>query len=385
MKILLVMADLTRSSGPAEVAATALAKEMSRRGHAVAVYSDAQPDQGVQVELGQAVHHIKIPFNSQGDVEPVIKALGEFNPDVAFLFYADARLVAYFAVLQRLGCPIGVQECSSPVDTVLSIANNVVIGDVYAAFAVREAVLAEANAIRFTSPGFARSVPTHLAARVHAFFDPFDLRPSRLDHKVAEGRKRIVCGDRLTRANDDALALARAFALVADRHPDWDLVFLDSDRNREIGRFASQRGLRARIIWCDGAQSGADAYDGAMINVTCSNSNDSPVAACAAMCRGLPSIGMEGGRGASELVTWGVNGLLVPRDHSGEAMAKALNRLIEDVNFRNRLGAAAYRDAKQLFGDSCVYDRWEALFDALNSIAAHQPGGSRTQWSKANG
>jgi len=370
MRILLDIPELTKGLGGAERVGAEMANEMARRGHQVAVYSDASADARAGYPLSEEVRHIKMEFAKGRNADSVAKELARWKPDVTFLFYYHINLVRHFSLLERLRRPIGVQECTNPVRAVLNIAKAREVGDVHSAFAVREAFLARADAIRFTMPSYAHYAPPQAAERVRTFFNTFPAASARVDLKAMSGRKRIINVGGLKATNKNGVVLARAFARIADRFPDWDVHFFGRNNFAEVRDIAGGAGLAERILVRGNSSEIHAEYHASAIHVICSLHEGCPNVVCEAMGHGLPSIGYSDCRGTNELIVDGKNGLLVARDESGETLAAALARLMQDADLRDRLGAKAYRDAKRQFDARLVYGRWEELFEYLHGKAA---------------
>jgi glycosyltransferase involved in cell wall biosynthesis len=83
-----------------------------------------------------------------------------------------------------------------------------------------------------------------------------------------------------------------------------------------------------------------------------------------AMSKGLPVVSFNCPRGPAEIITDGVDGLLVPAEDV-EALAGALLEVIRSPSLRRRMGAAGLEKASQ-FSPERIGERWDALLDALS-------------------
>jgi glycosyltransferase involved in cell wall biosynthesis len=84
-----------------------------------------------------------------------------------------------------------------------------------------------------------------------------------------------------------------------------------------------------------------------------------------AMSKGLPVVSFNCPRGPAEIISDGVDGLLVPNGDV-EAFAAALLQVIRSPSLRRRLGAAGLEKARS-FEAGPVGERWDALLDSLVS------------------
>lgn len=89
-----------------------------------------------------------------------------------------------------------------------------------------------------------------------------------------------------------------------------------------------------------------------------------------AMWCGLPCVGFKESPGVNELITHDANGLLA--DPGPEAYAEQLQRLIDDVDLRERLGAAAARTARRTWAQSAIIQQWDDLFQRNIDLAHRQ-------------
>ena len=114
MRILLCVSDLTKGRGGAERVAAEMAAEMCRRGHDVAIYSDAESDEESAYPLHPDIIHLKHPLRRGNNLATAREIIREFKPDVGFIFYYNIKLIPLFALLEPLNIPIGLQECTNP-------------------------------------------------------------------------------------------------------------------------------------------------------------------------------------------------------------------------------------------------------------------------------
>lgn len=84
------------------------------------------------------------------------------------------------------------------------------------------------------------------------------------------------------------------------------------------------------------------------------------IALIQAMAAGLPVIASDVG-GPAEIITHGVTGLLVP-PRQVEALAQAVNRLLDDPDLRAHLGAAARKEVQTRFEREKIIDQIESVY-----------------------
>jgi glycosyltransferase involved in cell wall biosynthesis len=89
-----------------------------------------------------------------------------------------------------------------------------------------------------------------------------------------------------------------------------------------------------------------------------------PMVLLEAMAVGLPVVSFDCPTGPREIVEDGRNGLLV-RPGDVDALAVALNTLIEDEGFRKRCSAGALETAER-YSQDVIGARWERLIEDLH-------------------
>ena len=154
--------------------------------------------------------------------------------------------------------------------------------------------------------------------------------------------------------------LIEAFAQVAERHPDWNLMILGEGPLRtELARKVAEQNLGGRI-----AMPGFDAHirqamRRADLFVLSSRYEGFPNALLEAMTEGRACVSFDCNAGPRELIEHGKNGWLVP---AGDvpAMAAALDALMRDADLRQRLGHRA-REVTATYALPAILDQWNAL------------------------
>ena len=177
--------------------------------------------------------------------------------------------------------------------------------------------------------------------------------------------KIVVAAGRLTDQKGFDLLIS-AFRIVAARHPTWSLsIYGAGHRRSELADQINRSGLR-RIVKLKGfSRSLPDELAKASIFALSSRFEGFSLALVEAMRVGLPPVSFACPHGPPEIITDGVDGLLVPPTDV-DALGAAICALIEDPARRAALGAAA-RQSVQRYAPAVVDVKWEHLIQDLTS------------------
>ncbi|MCX5201165.1 glycosyltransferase [Streptomyces sp. NBC_00237] len=191
--------------------------------------------------------------------------------------------------------------------------------------------------------------------------------------EVAAADRRGKCVVSLGRLDHDKGTdiLLDAWALVAPRCPGWRLrVFgeagggaLGRAREEALRKQCAELGIADSVEWAGYVQESARALREGAFFVLPSRQEGFPLAPLEAMGAGLPCVAFDVSPGVREIVTDGVDGLLVRQGNLDE-LARKMETLMVDEELRERLGEAA-RGVVQRYAPEVVGERWEALFALL--------------------
>jgi glycosyltransferase involved in cell wall biosynthesis len=175
--------------------------------------------------------------------------------------------------------------------------------------------------------------------------------------QVRRGSKRLVAVGRLVEQKGFDL-LIEAFSRIAEELPDWRLVIWgegplrgDLERQRDalgLTHLVSLPGVTTRPgLWVEDAD----------VFVLSSRFEGWGIALTEAMAAGLPAVSFDCPFGPAEMITNGVDGILVaPEDVS--ALADVLRKVMVDAELRERLGNAG-RESSRRFQAANVLGAWD--------------------------
>ncbi len=161
----------------------------------------------------------------------------------------------------------------------------------------------------------------------------------------------------------------RAFGKVAAAHPDWTLrVYGDGPLLTDMRRLAADLGLHDNVQVMGATDRMIEEWAKASVALLSSNDGEAlPLVLLEAFAAGVPAVSYDIQTGPAEIITHGVDGLLVTSGDEDQ-LAQALIRLIADDELRHRFGANALVAAER-YRIEPIMQRWEDLFAEL--IAEH--------------
>jgi glycosyltransferase involved in cell wall biosynthesis len=155
--------------------------------------------------------------------------------------------------------------------------------------------------------------------------------------------------------------LIDAFARVAPDHPEWVLkIFGHGPLQKQLEAQVETLGLTGRVLLPGLAEDIETELRAASVFALSSIHEGLPVALAEAMACGLPSVAFDCAPGVREIVTDGVDGIVVP-PRNVPALADGLARLMGDPDLRRRFGAAARENVRK-FAPDAVITQWEDVF-----------------------
>ena len=173
------------------------------------------------------------------------------------------------------------------------------------------------------------------------------------------GAHTLIAAGRLERQKGFDLLLA-AFAAVAVRHPDWTLqIFGRGSRLEELEQSVVGLGLGGQVSVQAPTDRLGEHMRTASVFVLSSRYEGFPLVLLEALAAGLAVVSFDCPTGPGEVLTDGVNGLLVPPE-SVPALADALDRIMVDEPLRRRLSVAAPA-AVLPYSPERVGRRWDDL------------------------
>jgi GalNAc-alpha-(1->4)-GalNAc-alpha-(1->3)-diNAcBac-PP-undecaprenol alpha-1,4-N-acetyl-D-galactosaminyltransferase len=181
------------------------------------------------------------------------------------------------------------------------------------------------------------------------------------------GNRRVVAMGRLHPAKGFDVLL-RAFANLADKHRDWDLLILgDGPLRAELETLIAELGLTRRAHLLGRLQDPFSVLRASDLFVLSSSREGFPVSLCEAMACGLPAISFDCPSGPAYIIREGIDGLLVANGDL-DALSAAMERLMSNADERKAM-AARGPEVAQRFSLSRFLSTWDEILQ--HATTAH--------------
>jgi glycosyltransferase involved in cell wall biosynthesis len=362
LHILLVDNYLSHTRGGISAISSALANGMAERGHRVTLYTEKtwRRKSLYPLHSGVDLRFYRFTHNNL-KVQKLREELHTLNPDVCAPLLPDGRHLVWAVTLLGSGIPMLYSERHSPWT----------IEKEWWSRKGRLAALSGADRIHLLLPSFAESVPDFLWPIVRIIPNPAPKVSAQADAAgLPNRRKRLLWLARLQEATKQCRMAMDAFALLADKHADWDLhVVGDGADGKMIRRHAASLRLGDRLVLHGTTYVPLTHYLGAQLFCISSRTEGMPNTLLEAQACGLPAVGFAACEGIADLIRPGWNGLLA-EDMSVDCLAKHLDVLMGDADARRVMGnnALAVRETHSL---EKFLDAWEKLFAETAACKGH--------------
>ncbi|MDQ8030953.1 glycosyl transferase [Bordetella genomosp. 1] len=157
--------------------------------------------------------------------------------------------------------------------------------------------------------------------------------------------------------------LIEAFARIAAKRADWDLILLGEGGERaDLQGRIDAAGLTERIHMPGRMGNVGDWYDAADLYALSSHFEGLSNTLLESMASGLAAVSFDCDTGPREIIRDGVDGVLVRPTGDALALSKALDQMMGDADARARMGERAI-DVRTRFSAEHVLGLWQKLFD----------------------
>jgi glycosyltransferase involved in cell wall biosynthesis len=359
MRITMVIPSI--SAGGAERVMATMANYWAERGRAISLITFDDGSTADSYRLAPQIDRVRLNIagtsgsvaialkNNLGRVRRLRRAIRETEPDCVISFLDSVNVLTLIAT-RKLGIPVIVSE------RVYSSLNN--IGPVWSS--LRNRTYPWADAVVGATARVITDLPSGIVPLGKVIANPVTLDPDRgkLKPEWPEGPVMISAGRLDPQKGLDTLL--GAFATVAESLPGWNLVILgDGPQRSALESLARDLKICGRVRFLGRVNNPHDYMRRARIFVLSSRFEGFPNALCEAMACGLPVIATDCPSGPRELISDGIDGLLVPVDDI-DALARAIKKLASDESLRRGLGESA-KNVSERFSVDRIMKEWDEL------------------------
>lgn len=177
--------------------------------------------------------------------------------------------------------------------------------------------------------------------------------------------KKVITAGRLTMPKN-YLSLINVWTIVHQSYPDWKLeIWGEGLQQQELQHQIEKNHLQASAHLMGYTDDIITKFAEASVFLSTSLFEGFPLVFVEAMSCGLPIVSYECPFGPKDIITEGKDGFLVPVGDE-QAMAERIIYLIEHVDVRQQMGAAALDKSKQYSMD-IIIRRWVILFQQMTN------------------
>jgi len=201
--------------------------------------------------------------------------------------------------------------------------------------------------------------PTEDKSRLHVITNPLTLSP--VFQKQLKKKKVLFVG-RMVFSQKRVDLLLKAWKIVENRHPDWDLDLLGDGSCLDYYKFLSQK-MGLRHVNFHGNRPPEDYYKQSSILCMTSTYEGFGLVLTEAMQAGTVPIAFNSFEAINEIIEDGVDGLLV-KPFNVKAYAGTIIKLIEDDELRNKMSPMAMAKVKK-FSIEKIGSEWLAMLNEI--------------------
>lgn len=158
--------------------------------------------------------------------------------------------------------------------------------------------------------------------------------------------------------------LIQAWGIVCREIADWKLHLVgDGEDRAQLQKQISELGLTEKVVLGRAETDMKSVYSNSSVLALSSRYEGLPMVLLEAQAAGLPIVSFECKCGPKDVLTDGVDGILV-KEGNVEGLAQGLLKLIKDETLRKQMGIAAYKNSER-FSEEKVMANWVELFNEV--------------------
>ena len=158
--------------------------------------------------------------------------------------------------------------------------------------------------------------------------------------------------------------LIAAWSIVCQDIKDWKLHLVGDGEDRvQLQKQINELGLADKVVLGRAEIDMKSVYSSASVLALSSRYEGLPMVLLEAQAAGLPIVSFECKCGPRDVITDGLDGILV-REGDVDGLAQGLLKLIKDEELRRKMGAKAYKNSER-FSEERVMAQWVELFNEV--------------------
>jgi len=179
------------------------------------------------------------------------------------------------------------------------------------------------------------------------------------------GKRMLLAVGRLTEQKGFDLLIS-AFSKLVTEYPDWSLIILGEGEERlALEQQIKELNIADKVHLLGAVGNLSNWYEAADLYVLSSRFEGFPNTLLEAMAHGLPVVAMDCETGPSDIISHGVDGLLVSQGDM-DGLAVALGKLMADDDLRSRFAVRGV-EVRKRFSLERIAVMWEQLFDEVRN------------------
>ncbi len=307
--------------------------------------------------LGNSANPLNAIVNNLSRLSKLRKAICSTKPDIVISFATETNILTIVSLLQT-GIPVIATEHCDP--------NLMSYGRIWEK--LRRFSYPYATKIVSVSKGVDSGFNWLSTAKRAVIYNPFlriedNQTISELPTGVDLEKQWIVSMGRLKYQKGFDILLS-AFAQIANRYPNWQLIILGKgEKRQELEKQVENLGLSSQVVLPGVIKNPFPTLKRAEVFVMASRFEGFPMSHGEAMACGCPIISTDCPSGPREIIRHQVDGILVPTEDVC-ALAKAMDNLMSNEKERIRLASRA-KEVTERFSLTNVMDSWEKLFEEV--------------------
>ena len=209
-----------------------------------------------------------------------------------------------------------------------------------------------------------------IARKMWVIPNPVSLTISkRADIFGQHGTRKILLAVGRLDAQKDYETLIKAFSLVAEKFPDWDLRIVgEGPMKHELQDLVQKIGLKGRVFFAGVTRNISTEYLSAQLFVQASRYESFSLTTVEALFHGLPAVGFEDCPGVNQFIVHGRNGFLAKGKGDRAAnLANVLMPIMRDEALRANL-AQHSDDTLEKYQLPTVLDQWEEIIHSVTNV-----------------